>query len=435
MTNYKFKKFTVRLQKIEIMNILSQPDSVIFLLNKTGRYEISKYYAELINGSPKSKEIPKFFISDLQSSKNNYHYTFSSLLISLATNHSFQSIINSYPSYQDIQDLHDAYEKMPKNTPPRVIKYSQYKQLRQQWPESLQPILSSRLFIEIGGHSTHTINADEFFKRLDVIPCCVEHFIRLNQYDLLKTGSIDEKSFIEYVTDMSNNLSFIEQQSKNYPDFHQRFIDYVSTAIFTFLDPIRTGKILINELIRNNFYLDFVMLESLADNMEDNHFSPMTTMKYINEFNQIDHDGDGFLSQEDLYSIPNTRFTKAFVDRVFEVTTTNISTNFSWYIRFRLMWDMPDTKWANQIMFDIFDVDGDGKITFFEINYFYREIKNISDLQFPPLDSWMNEMFDHYGVTDSCITKKMFIDSFMSHSLRQLVDACTFISSEFPEEK
>lgn len=417
------------------MNILSKPESVNLLLNKTGRNEVSKYYTELINSGPKNKEIPKFYIPDIQSNKNNYQYTFASLLISLASNHSFQSIINSYPSYQDIQDLHDAYEKMPKSTKARVIGYSQYKQLRQQWPESLQPILSSRLFIEIGSYPTHTINANEFFKRLDIIPCCVEHFVRLNQYDLLKTGSIDEKNFIEYVTDMSNNLSFIEQQSKEYSNFHQRFIEYVTTAIFTILDPIRTGKILISELIKNSYYLDFVMLESLSDNMDDNHFSPAITMKYINEFDQIDHDGDGLLSPEDLYSIPNTKFTKAFVNRVFDVTTSNILSDFCWYIRFRFMWDNPDTKWANQIMFDIFDVDGDGKITYFEINYFYRDIKKASDLQFPPLESWMNEMFDHYSVTDSVITKKMFIDSFMSHYLRQLADACTFINSEFPEER
>ena len=420
------------------MNVLSQQESVIYLLNKNGRNEILKYYAEIVSDAPIIKEIPKFYISDVQTNKNNYQYTFSSLLISLAANHSLQSIINSYPSYQDIQNLHDSYEKMPKNCQLRVIKYSQYKQLRQQWPESLQPILSSRLFVEIGGHSTHTINADEFFKRLDIIPCCVEHFIRLNQYDLVKTGAIDEKGFIDYVTDMSSNLNFVAEQSKACSNFHLRFIEYVSTAIFTVLDPIRTGKILINELIRNSFYLEFVMLESLADNMENNHFSPKSTMKYINEFSQIDHDDDGYLEQEDLYQIPGTKFTKAFVNRVFEVTTTNISAGFSWYIRFRFMWDMPETKWANQMMFDIFDVDGDGKIGFFEINYFFKEIKNSSGLQtkdVPPLESWMNEMFDHYGVNDSYITKNMFIDSCMSHSFRQLADACIFISSEFPEDR
>lgn len=417
------------------MNVLSQPESVIDLLNKTGRSEIAKCYEELVNDSPKTNEIPKFYVPDFQSSKRNYQYSFSSLLINLASNQSFHSISNSYPSYKDIQNLHEAYEEMPKSSQLRVIKYTQYKQLRQKWPEMLQPILSSRLFIEIGGHSTHTINADELFKRLDMIPCCVEHFIRLNQYDMLKTGSIDERSFTDYVTYMSNSLSFISEQSKVYPDFQQRFIEYVSTLIFTVLDPIRTGKVLIHDLIRNKYYLDFVMLETSADNMDDNQFSPSVTMKYINEFNEIDHDGDGFLSIDDLYSLPNTKFTKAFVNRVFDVTTTNGVTNFGWYIRFRFMWDMPDTKWANQMMFDIFDVNEDGKITFFEINYFYREIRNTSGLQVPPLESWMNEMFDHYGVTNSCITKNMFISSCMAHSLRQLADVFLFINSEFPDDK
>ena len=91
-------------------------------------------------------------------------------------------------------------------------------------------------------------------------------------------------------------------------------------------------------------------------------------------------------------------------------------------------------------MFDILDVDGNGKITLFEMNYFFREISQIfhethPEQQLPSLDSWVNEQFDHLSVKNGYITKEIFILSKDSDQLvRQLVDLRAFCKLELSED-
>ncbi|OHS98208.1 EF hand family protein [Tritrichomonas foetus] len=422
------------------MNLFSQPSTLIDALKRNGRDEIINEYVNFLNNPQKNNEIPKFFISESRTSKSYRLSSFANVMISLANRESFHSILESYPSFQDVQNLRDAYDDMSRNSHTRVIKYTQYKQLRLKWPEKFQTILSSKLFVEIGGHSMHTINVDELFKYLDMIPRCVSHFIRLNQYDIMKNGSISEGSFFDYINDMTDRLHFIDEFMQYNSNFRDHFIDFVGNRILIVLDPFRVGKVLIHNLIQNQLYLSFVILESSSDDKSRNPFSPNTIMNYINEFEAIDQNNDGLLNPEDLFKIQDTRFTKAFVDRIFDVLSGNGPIDFSWYLRFRFVWDNLGTKWANQIIFDVLDVDGDGFISLFEMNYFYREIaKNFQDIypekQLPTLDSWANEQFDHLNVTSSAISKEMFIKSRdVDMLVRQLTDLRTFCKCEFSED-
>ena len=422
------------------MNIFSTSETLIEALKKSEKNEIIDNYRKLLK---ENNEIPKFFISHSNSEKEYKNSFFANMMINLANQQSFHAILENYPSKDDVQFLRNAYEEMAKNSHVRVMRYTTYKQLRQKWPEKFQPILSSKLFVEIGGHSMHTINVDELFKHLDMIPRCVAHYLRLNQYDYLKTGSIDEESFKKYIYDMAKELKFVEQNSHSQPNFLNRFSSFVLNRILVVLDPIRVGKVIIENLIQSPLYLSFVMLESSADDKLRNPFSPNVIANYINEFEAIDEDGDGYIIPSDLFKIQDAKFTNAFVNRVFDASNSlcaNGRGNFSWYLRFRFVWDNLGSKWANQIMFDILDVDGNGKITLFEMNYFFREISQIfhethPEQQLPSLDSWVNEQFDHLSVKNGYITKEIFILSKDSDQLvRQLVDLRAFCKLELSED-
>lgn len=422
---------------LSFMHILSNPDSVNNFLKQHNNTEIIRYYNELIENSPNLEEIPRFYAADSKQFLSSKEIcSFANIMINLANNESFESIANRYPTFQDIQNLRDAYKELGMPFHNRVIKYVQYKKLRQAWPERLRHILTSRLFLEIGGQSIHTISIDELFKHLDMIPICVNHFILLNKYDILKTGSIDYDSFASYVAEIAQVSSLVQKVA--YQDFQQKFVEYVSAVIFTVLDPMKTNKILIHDLFQDKYYQSFVMLESSGNDISRNYFSPEVTMKYIEEFEDMDSNDDGLLSPQDLFSLQGTKFTKAFVARVFDVIGCDGNTDFGWYIRFRFMWDNVGMPWSNQIMFDILDVDGNGEITYFELNYFYREIQKIlmrdsrnNILQIPTLESWMDEQFDRYGIPNSTITKEMFIKTDMIFLVRPLIDFFQFYTIEY----
>jgi len=100
---------------------------------------------------------------------------------------------------------------------------------------------------------------------------------------------------------------------------------YVLTAVrkfFFFLDPKRTGKIFIKDILQSPLLRELHELKTencTTEQLEVNWFTPTNAFRVYNQYVKLDLNQNGLLSKMELLQY-NWGITKVFVDRVFEVT-------------------------------------------------------------------------------------------------------------------
>ena len=421
------------------MSIVSVSEKTLAFLREAGHERQAEEYERLIEHSGFGERIPSFFFTKDDFARNNFR----NLLTTIAAQNSLEQITQLYPTETDVKNLRKTFDEMTQGSGAlqrsKTMKYTQYKQLSAKASPNLRPILSSKLFLEIGGQSMHTINVDELFKHLEMIPLTVRHFVQLKSQDMLQTGLISEAALKEYVTEMSQDMLSVEDKEEEDPEFREYFITFVTQRIMVVLDPLRTGRVALDTLIREPMYAQFVMMELNVDEKQ-NPFDLGIISCVADEFRYIDEDEDGILVPSDLLRMKYVKFTKVFADRVFETFAGHSPADFSWFVRFRVAWDNLGAPWANLFMFDALDIDGDGFISQYEINVFHRELiegfkQAVPGRQVPTIDSIINEKFDMFGCATLALSKDEFVKSKNSEFLvRQLTDLRAFVRCETNED-
>lgn len=419
------------------------PETVISILKRKGKNRELEEFEKLLEEEPDEEEIPAFHFS-----KESQLNIMANIISSIALHVSSRQLYNSYPNFNDIEQLRKSFEMMTTNknstksrndSAPKTLSYSQYKQLKEKWPQQLQYILSSRLFLEIGGQSNHTINVEELFKHLYLISKCVQSILKLYNYDPVQSDIINEDDFICYVSDSTSNFSFIDDVEEKMDNFRDYYCTFVAQRILVVLDPLRLGQISIQSLIKDPLYLYFVMIGTDYGDGKKNPFSYDIALSVAQEFEEIDSDDDGFLCPSDLRNLNGALLIPIFINKVFEIIVGDGDFDYTWFVRFRVSWDNLGAPWANAIFFDVMDIDADGFITRFDLNYYYRDLiasyKPLYPDRPPPSFEFItNEFFDMFGATLS-ISKENFIKSRSTESLvRQFVDLKAFVKCEANED-
>ena len=85
------------------------------------------------------------------------------------------------------------------------------------------------------------------------------------------------------------------------------------------MDPKRTGKIYINDIVTSNILTEFLDIERITDkkDMEYNWFSLINFWKIYKKYVELDKDKNGMLSKEELIKY-GPGLTSIFIDRIFE---------------------------------------------------------------------------------------------------------------------
>ncbi|CAE1174197.1 PPP2R3 [Acanthosepion pharaonis] len=157
---------------------------------------------------------------------------------------------------------------------------------------------------------------------------------------------------------------------------------YVCTAVrkfFFFLDPMRTGKIKILDILACSFLDDLLELrdEELSREMqESNWFSAPSALRVYGQYLNLDRDHNGMLSKEELARYGTGTLTDVFLDRVFqECLTYDGEMDYKTYLDFVLALENRKEPQALQYLFRILDVEQKGFLNVFSLNYFYRAIQ------------------------------------------------------------
>ncbi|XP_073255527.1 serine/threonine-protein phosphatase 2A regulatory subunit B'' subunit beta-like [Porites lutea] len=238
------------------------------------------------------------------------------------------------------------------------------------------------LFSAAGGHKNGYVTLSMFTALWkSVTSTCHDNasrFIRLLSTTHCQdyVESDDFVPLLQDIVETHPGLEFLREA----PDFHSRYIHTVIARIFYCVNTSWTGRITIPELRNSNFLEVLASLEEEEDINEIlDYFSYEHFYVIYCKFWELDSDHDLLIDENDLMRHNNHALSSRIIKRLFSGCVTRGPTyidgkmsypDFVWFLL-----SEEDKKHPRSIeyWFRCMDVDGDGVLSMYELEYFYTE--------------------------------------------------------------
>ncbi|KAM9487040.1 serine/threonine-protein phosphatase 2A regulatory subunit B'' subunit beta isoform 1-T1 [Clarias gariepinus] len=183
--------------------------------------------------------------------------------------------------------------------------------------------------------------------------------------------------FLQDVVDSHAGLAFLKEAS----DFHSRYITTVIQRIFYNVNRSWTGKITCSELRKSSFLQNVALLEEEEDvNQLTEYFSYEHFYVIYCKFWELDTDHDLYIDQRDMARHNDQAISHRMIDRIFSGTVTRDRKvhkegrlSYADFVWFLISEEDKKTETSIEYWFRCMDVDGDGVLSMYELQYFYQE--------------------------------------------------------------
>ncbi|CAK9100514.1 Serine/threonine-protein phosphatase 2A regulatory subunit B'' subunit gamma [Durusdinium trenchii] len=228
--------------------------------------------------------------------------------------------------------------------------------------------------------------------------------VQLSYYDALGCGYLREKDMENFIFEMIPTMPQLNTLQEEFYPF------YVFTAVrkfFFYLDPKRTGRVRIRDLLSSPILPELYELrqEHPLGDAEHNWFSMQSALKVYGAYLFLDNDQNGMLSRNELARFGSGMLTDVFIDRVFEeyqtyrdAETGEREMDYKTFLDFVLAMENKGTPQAVRYFWKLLDIHHTGCIDGFVINYFFRAIvkvlRQIKGSEIASVDDVKDEIFD-----------------------------------------
>lgn len=306
---------------------------------------------------------------------------------------------------QSLWFLLDKYRTPPSVGEEHLINYEDFLKVADEAGAKCKPFFSPVVFAKLLQNDPYgRVPIMQFFNYVMRKVWLHQTRIGLSLYDVAGLGYLKESDLENYILELIPTLPQLDGLEKSFYSF------YVCTAIrkfFFFLDPLRTGKVKIQDILACSFLDDLLELrdeEMPKDMQESNWFSAPSALRVYGQYLNLDKDHNGMLSKEELARYGTGTLTSAFLDRVFqECLTYDGEMDYKTYLDFVLALENRKEPQALQYLFRLLDIQGKGYLNVFDLNYFFRAIQDLMKVhgQEPvSFEDVRNEIFDMVKPTD-----------------------------------
>ncbi|KAL0849951.1 hypothetical protein ABMA28_011874 [Loxostege sticticalis] len=199
-----------------------------------------------------------------------------------------------------------------------------------------------------------------------------------------KSSTLAPEDFVPLVQDVVDThpgLSFLKEAT----EFHSRYVHTVIARIFYCVNRSWSGRISIAELRRSNLLQVIQLLEDEEDiNQVTQYFSYEHFYVIYCKFWELDRDHDLFIDKHDLARHNDHALSSRMIERVLSGCVTRGNQNrltpdgeprmsYTEFVWFLLAEEDKTHPTAIEYWFRCMDVDGDGYISMYELEYFYEE--------------------------------------------------------------
>ncbi|XP_067083657.1 serine/threonine-protein phosphatase 2A regulatory subunit B'' subunit beta isoform X1 [Osmerus mordax] len=251
------------------------------------------------------------------------------------------------------------------------------------------------LFYSAGGDRTGFVSVHKFIamwrKTLQTCHDEVSKFVQL----LAKPGCnyLEQEDFIPFLQDVVNShagLAFLKEAS----DFHSRYITTVVQRIFYNVNRSWSGRITCSELRRSSFPQNVALLEQEEDvNQLTEFFSYEHFYVIYCKFWELDTDHDLYIHQKDLVRHNDQAISHRMVQRIFSGCVSRdrkvhkeSRISYADFVWFLISEEDKKTNTSIEYWFRCMDLDGDGVLSMYELEYFYEEqCQKLENMAIEPL--------------------------------------------------
>ncbi|NWU90649.1 P2R3B phosphatase, partial [Upupa epops] len=251
------------------------------------------------------------------------------------------------------------------------------------------------LFYCAGGERTGYVSVHKFVAMWrKILQTCYDDaakFVHL----LMSPGCnyLVQEDFIPFLQDVVNShpgLSFLKEAS----EFHSRYITTVIQRIFYTVNRSWSGKITCNELRKSNFLQNVALLEEEADiNQLTDYFSYEHFYVIYCKFWELDTDHDLYIDRKDLARHNDHAISSRMIERIFSGAVTrgrkaqkDGKISYADFVWFLISEEDKKTPTSIEYWFRCMDLDGDGALSMYELEYFYEEqCQKLDNMSIEPL--------------------------------------------------
>ncbi|XP_066562902.1 serine/threonine-protein phosphatase 2A regulatory subunit B'' subunit beta isoform X2 [Amia ocellicauda] len=251
------------------------------------------------------------------------------------------------------------------------------------------------LFCAAGGDRTGFVSVHKFIamwrKTLQTCHDDASKFVHL----LAKPGCnyLEQEDFIPFLQDVVNThtgLRFLREAS----DFHSRYITTVIQRIYYNVNRSWTGKITCSELRKSSFLQNVALLEEEEDvNQLTEYFSYEHFYVIYCKFWELDTDHDLYIDQKDLARHNDHAISHKMIERIFSGAVTRGrksrkegKMSYADFVWFLISEEDKKTATSIEYWFRCMDLDGDGVLSMYELEFFYEEqCQKLENMAIEPL--------------------------------------------------
>ncbi|XP_062872285.1 serine/threonine-protein phosphatase 2A regulatory subunit B'' subunit alpha isoform X2 [Trichomycterus rosablanca] len=238
------------------------------------------------------------------------------------------------------------------------------------------------MFNRAGGERTGFVTVHSFMATWrKVLQSCYDDASKF-VYLLAKPGCtyLEQEDFIpllQDVVDTHPGLTFL----KDAPEFHSRYITTVIQRIFYTVNRSWTGRINMTEIRRSNFLQTLALLEEEDDiNQITDYFSYEHFYVIYCKFWELDADHDLFIDPKDLSRYNDHASSSRIIERLFSGAVTRGNSvqregrmSYAEFVWFLISEEDKKNPTSVEYWFRSMDLDGDGVLSMYELEYFYEE--------------------------------------------------------------
>ncbi|GFG38748.1 hypothetical protein Cfor_07047 [Coptotermes formosanus] len=239
------------------------------------------------------------------------------------------------------------------------------------------------LFIAAGGDKLGYVEANtfnDFWKK--VLSTCHD---KPSRFVYIMTRGTREflvpEDFIPLVQDVVDThpgLTFLKEAA----EFHSRYVHTVIARIYYCVNRSWSGRITLPELRRSNLLHVIQLLEEEEDiNQVTAYFSYEHFYVIYCKFWELDRDHDLYIDKQDLTRHSDHALSSRMIDRIFSGAVTrghrqhvrDEKMSYTEFVWFLLSEEDKTHPTAIEYWFRCMDLDGDGYLSMYELEYFYEE--------------------------------------------------------------
>jgi len=188
----------------------------------------------------------------------------------------------------------------------------------------------------------------------------------------------DFKPIVQEIVNRHPGLEFLEST----PEFQLKYAQTVIARIFYMVNRMGNEQLTLRELRTSNFLLMLALLDQEDDiNKLNDYFSYEHFYVVYCKFWELDEDHDGYIDAHDLIQYDDYALTQRVVDRIMAGAGRKLLSpipgkmNYLDFVIFLISEVDKNNDVALEYWFNVIDLDCDGLLTTFEIEWFFEEQK------------------------------------------------------------